>query len=301
MRGLGRSLRARWEKLSPEVLCGLSGGLPGFIGSPDPADSLSGIPVFVYHDVHPDWFRGHLDFLDRNGYRTIGADPMLSVLRREVPLPTRTVMLTFDDGARNLYEVVFPELRARGHVGVAFIAPGLHADGEPDTGPGGERKGRACTWSELREMHRSGHLEFQSHTFDHRYVPRWPETAPLVGVADEWVERHRGPERPLGEDLDLARRLLEERLGGRVRHLAFPRYHGTLEAVAVAREAGYEGLWWGALPGRPLNRPGDPTTHIVRVNGAYLPRLPGEGRRPLTRVLKERYVSALTRPSFPTS
>ena len=118
-----------WEKNWPELHAALTGGLPGFIFSNRPAGLDSGVPVFCYHLVEAAAFEEDLLFLKHNGYVTIHADALLDHLLRRKPAPARSVVLTFDDGAQNLYETVFPLLKRYDVQAVAFIAPGLHEGG----------------------------------------------------------------------------------------------------------------------------------------------------------------------------
>ena len=41
------------------------------------------------------------------------------------------------------------------------------------------------TWDELRELHASGLVDVESHTYESRYVPEWPVPIPLDGVAPD--------------------------------------------------------------------------------------------------------------------
>jgi len=138
----------------------------------------------------------------------------------------------------------------------------------------------------------SGLIDFQSHTLEHRYLPRWPEPAPLAGV-DPRFQRLGARPTPLDVDLRSSREILEDAVGRPVRHLAFPRFDGTPDAARIGRDAGYHGFWWGAQPGRPWNRPGDDGTHIVRLSGEFVRRLPGSGRVPLRHILARRYTGAV--------
>jgi peptidoglycan/xylan/chitin deacetylase (PgdA/CDA1 family) len=303
-----------WRKNWPEVRCGLTGGLPGFIfaGSPRPCDP--GVPVFCYHVVDHDTFREDLVFLTRNGYTTLTADQLLNHIQRRTAAPPGSVVLSFDDGPSNFYDTAFPLLREFNCKAVAFIVPALHREGnEPDDNPAGG----LCTWPQILEMHGSGLIDFQPHTDSHRYVPRWPRPLPLAGVDPAIVERRRPKPAPLAEDLRRCKDELERRLNKTVRHLAFPQYNGTDQAIQTARDIGYHGFWWGVLPGRPLNRPaapgtpdstdslsphgpngapGAPADRIVRVSGEFVRRLPGHGRVSLGRLLRSRYISRYTRP-----
>lgn len=281
-------VRERWEKNVPEVHAALRGGLPAFVFSRRPAEPAGGVPVFCYHAVAHATLEADLRFLRDNGYRTLGTDDLLGYLGGQRPVPERSVVLSFDDGGEGLYRVVYPLLHSFSFRAVAFVAPRFHSARCLAIGAAP----RPCTWDELREMQGSGVIEAQSHTLEHRSLRHWPRPLALSGIAGDYL-RCVGPPTSVREDLRMSREILENELGTPVRHLAFPRFDGTPEAVRLGRELGYRGFWWGVQPGRPLNRPGDDGTRIVRLSGEFVRRLPGRGRTPLGRILRTRYGSAL--------
>lgn len=279
-----------WSKNWPEVWCSVRGGMPPFVFASNPRPVGSAVPVFHYHVVNAGEFERDLQFLQRNGYHTATADELADHLNYSRSLGPNHVVLSFDDGPLNLHEVAYPLLREYGQRAIAFIAPGLHIDACDHI-----RSDRLCTWEEIQRMHTSGVFDFQSHTYEHRLVARWPQPWPLTGVDDALVQQARGNALPLAEDLRRARETIEQRLEKRVEHLAFPNYRATAEAVAVAIEVGYRGLWWGTCPRRPWNVPGDSADRIVRISGEFLRRLPGAGRRSLRSILRDRYAASVFR------
>jgi hypothetical protein len=70
-----------------------------------------------------------------------------------------------------------------------------------------------------------------------------------------------------------------------VRSLCFPWFAGSDLAIAEARAAGYTSCFFGVVPGRRTNRPGDDPCRAVRLPSVYIRRLPGRGRLTLVRVL----------------
>lgn len=285
-----------WRKNWPEARAALSGGLPDFVLSPSPAPVPARVPVFCYHVVSKEGFEEDLRFLQENGYQTLDADAYLERLMDPGPSRDRAVVLTFDDGPRNLFETVFPLLESYRMKAVAFICPGLHREeSEYPLAPDQNREGLPCSWEQIRAMHASGVVDFQSHTLEHRYVPRWPEAAPLSGSRADLVDGLRGRPLPLAEDLQRAKAILETRLAKRVTHLAFPKFIGTNIAVDVGKAVGYRAFWWGALPGS-RTRPGKlQPSHLPRLNDEWLRRLPGVGRRRLNEVVSERATGSWTR------
>ena len=234
---------------------------PPFLFASRPSELGDGVPVFCYHTVAPTDMERDLRFLADNGYRTLSGDELLAHLRGNVLAPPRSVVLSFDDGALNFLEVVLPLLKRYRMKALAFVAPGMHFDHVPAGFEG--VSDRPMTWGELRELHASGLVDVESHTYESRYLPEWPAPIPLDGVAPDLEARLRDAALPLLQDLRLAKARLEAQLPGKVvKHLAFPAYDGTAEGIEAAQQCGYEACHWGLLPGRPVNRSGASPLHV---------------------------------------
>jgi peptidoglycan/xylan/chitin deacetylase (PgdA/CDA1 family) len=290
-KGPGASLRDTWRKNAPELLGLLNGALPQFVTARRPREPLPGVPVFCFHLVEPETFAADLEFLSRNGYHTIGCTELIEYLADERDLPPRSVMLTFDDGPRNFHDVAFPLLRHYAARATAFIAPGLHREEESDAA----LDARPMSWQEVRAIHAAGCVEFQSHTYESRFVPDWPAPAALSGCAPQLESARRGAPLALAEDLAASRRALLEKLpDAAVDQLAFPMYRGTPAAIETARAQGFRACYWGLIPGRPLNRRGDSPFQISRLGDEFVRRLPGAGRISIGELLRGRVRRART-------
>jgi len=282
---LRTSLQSAWQKNGPEIRGLFDGALPTFVWSPRPSDQLQGIPVFCYHLVDTDEFEADLQYLSANGYVTVLGSDLVRILAEQSKAPERTVALTFDDGPRNFFDVSFPLLVKYRSRATAFVAPALHAEARVEA----DIEDRPMTWQEIETIHRSGLVEFQSHTLESRFVPRWPEPVALCGCNPTLERERRGAPLPLLDDLVRSRQILESRLPGAVvNQLAFPAYLGTPETIDVARTAGIGACYWGLRSGRGLNRPGDSPQYISRLSGEFLRRLPGTGRISLPELIEGR-------------
>ena len=281
---LRQRVRDIWRKNAPEVIGWWDGSLPEFVTARRPSEPLDGVPVFGYHLVEHDKFEADLAFLRSNGYATLDTTELLDFLNGRTRISPRSVMLTFDDGPRNFYDVAFPLLQKYGAKAVAFIAPGLHAEAEiPDV------EARPMTWGEIRTIAASGLVEFQSHTFESRYVPNWPMPAALAGCDPALENARRREPRPLDADLVDSRKAIVAHVpSASVEHLCFPQYIGTDDALRTASSVGFKGCYWGLLKGRPLNRAGQSPLTISRVSDEFLRRLPGEGRVGFGHLIGER-------------
>lgn len=275
-----RRLKRSWRKNRHELAGLFNGSLPRFLFSPRPEELGEGVAVFCYHTVTPNELRGDLEFLARNGYRTLSGDALLAWLRGAGSAESGGVALTFDDGAFNFHQVVLPLLREYGARALAFVAPGMHFDRPPSGFE--DVLARPMTWDELRELHASGLVDVESHTYESRYLPEWPLPIALDGVDPRLEARLRGAALSLEDDLRAAKAKLEAELPGKVvKHIAFPAYEGTDEGIAAAVRCGYEACHWGLLPRRAVNGPRASALHISRLSHEYLRRLPGEGRASL--------------------
>src|SRR5690349_15935066 len=92
------------------------------------------IKVFMYHRIVDDdhlarryWtclhlrdFKKHLELIDRCGFTTITFDDYRLYLNGELNLPRKPVILTFDDGYLDTYQLAFPALSEFGMKAVVF-------------------------------------------------------------------------------------------------------------------------------------------------------------------------------------
>lgn len=125
------------------------------------------LPILMYHNIvpsdggydltndmliTPEKLREDFDYLEERGYTT--------VLPRELldpeSLPDKPILITFDDGYENTYNLLYPLLQEYGFKVV--ISPIVRAtDWYAET---------FCNWYAFREMVASGLVEIGSHTYD---------------------------------------------------------------------------------------------------------------------------------------
>lgn len=114
-------------------------------------------------------FERALAQLHLNGYRTLSLVEFADCAGRGVSFPDKSVVITFDDGYRSVYEQAFPLLRRYGMTATVFLTTGRE---KSDRLPAME--GRSMlSWKEINEMHRSG-IAFGAHTLTHPDLTRLP-------------------------------------------------------------------------------------------------------------------------------
>ena len=88
--------------------------------NPDPRDKLG-----FNLSVTPADFAAQMDWLQANGYHTVDFNDLRSYLLGHGSLPEKPIVLTFDDGYRDMYTTAFPILHAHHFKGVAYIVSGF--------------------------------------------------------------------------------------------------------------------------------------------------------------------------------
>ena len=146
---------------------------------------LEEIPVFTFHSVEPETFEEQIRYLAENRYRTVTGDKFFEIITGRVKNEENTIVLTFDDGVGSLWSVVYPVLKKYGLSAISFILPSRiverseHHSTLQDVWDGKaaiekirdrERTAPFLNWGEIRQIHKSGVIDFQSHTSYHHSV-----------------------------------------------------------------------------------------------------------------------------------
>ena len=148
-----------------------------------------------------------MDYLRDNGYHPITFDDLRAYFAGQKPMPSRPVVITIDDGYRDLYTNAFPILQAHGFKAVAYIVTGFL------------NRPRYVTPDMIVQMDRAG-IEIASHTVDHADLAK--AGAPYVTY-----------------EVVVSKQLLEKLVGHQVVDFAYPSGQFNIVDEQVLARAGY--------------------------------------------------------------
>ena len=213
------------------------------------------IPVLTYHSIDdgrspvsipPAEFRRQMQGLAAAGWRTIGMDGFVRG-HRDGRWPSRTFVLTFDDGYRNLVEHALPAASECGFHGTVFVA--VDRVGGTMTGPSEPSWTPASPlldWSGLRALASAG-WSVGSHACSHR---RLPSLAP-----DE-----------IARELSVSKATIADRVGAPVTALAYP--YGAASAEVERLAADHYAVAFGTT--LAFATAASRATHVERIDAFYL-------------------------------
>lgn len=157
--------------------------------------------------VSPAVFASQMAALQRAGYHAVTGDALVAHVARGAPLPSKPVLLTFDDASAGQYANALPILR-RHHFKATFFVMTVVL-GKPGW----------LTRGQVRALDRGG-MTVAAHTWDHQAVPSYKGT--------EWLKQ-----------LDEPKAELEKIVGHPVRLFAYPFGLWDRRAPLQLRRAGF--------------------------------------------------------------
>ena len=195
-------------------------------------DDLS-VPILMYHSisastnplfkrwaVSPELFDEHLAYLSQQRYTPLTVtDLMRARTQGDVKLPSRPVILTFDDAYADFYENAFPALQRHSFVATLYV-PTAYVGGTCGwLRPEGETTRPMASWSQLAEMSAAG-IECGGHSHAHVQM----DTIPAARAEAE---------------IRQCKALLEDHLGQEVLSFAYPHGWTTGSVKRMIHAAGY--------------------------------------------------------------
>jgi peptidoglycan/xylan/chitin deacetylase (PgdA/CDA1 family) len=169
--------------------------------------------------VHVDAFRAQLQLLDRWGFTAITLKDYQLHRAGSLNLPKRPIVLTFDDGYKEVHTFALPLLREFGMTAVLFALGDRQVRTNTWDLPNGVPEAPLMNDQELLELHQAG-IEIGSHGLRHRPLPK-------IAREEAW------------EEISRSRVLLEILLNAPVTSFAFPYGLSDEATKKMAHDAGY--------------------------------------------------------------
>ncbi|RUL66258.1 poly-beta-1,6-N-acetyl-D-glucosamine N-deacetylase PgaB [Dyella dinghuensis] len=216
-------------------------------------DVRDDVPDEGYHDAdatNTDHLIAQFDWLKGNGYHVVSLEDVVKASKGGPALPDHAVLLTFDDGLESFYTRVYPLLRAYNYPAVAaLVGSWMDMPKGQTMAYNGADCTRDCflTWDQVREMQKSGLVEFASHTWgQHLGIPGNPQNNQMPAVvslrynmATSSYEAQDAYMARLRDDLRHSSDELFKETGHRPRAIVWP--YGAYNQIAV-RIAAEEGM-----------------------------------------------------------
>ncbi|WP_100642435.1 polysaccharide deacetylase family protein [Alteromonas facilis] len=192
-----------------------------------PIDNSRAVILLYHHvstqtppstSISPQQFAQHLNYLNQH-HQVISLVDAMTAIRQQQPLPDKSVVITFDDGYRNILENAHPLLMQYKMPYTIFVNPGVV----------GEQAGH-LTWQEMQQMSDDGVL-FANHSLRHNHLLTRNEAED----EKQWLTRTVA-------DIEQAEEMLAEQLGYSLRYVAYPFGEYNLALKDALQAKGYIGF-----------------------------------------------------------
>lgn len=134
------------------------------------------VPILTYHsvgtlnpilDTSVEKFEQHLKSFAERGYRTLTVSDLVQLMKAKAALPSKSFVLTFDDGYRTFYTQAWPLLKKYGFNATVFLITDFCGKDNQWIGqPASVPKAPLLTWEEVEVLAKEG-CEFGGHTMNH--------------------------------------------------------------------------------------------------------------------------------------
>jgi len=197
--------------------------------------SAAEVPVLIYHRIlsNPkepgetvvsiDRFKEQMQYLKDNGYTTISMAELVSYMKGSGSVPDKAVVLTFDDGWKEMAAVT--QILNQHNFKASFWII-------PDKGIGGPY----LDWNGVKNLASNPNFEIGAHTMTHP----WDKNSNLV----TWVDGKTPgkTEKDAEYEIKESKRVLESKLGKSIKYLAWPVGWYNDKLIQIAKDAGFEAL-----------------------------------------------------------
>ena len=160
------------------------------------------VPILAYHNIcdppenceYPPYyvsillFKKQMEFLYENGYSVISLEDFLLYSEGKKAINKNSVIITFDDGYKNIYEYAYPILKKYNFPATIFIVAGFIGNSEPFpwlklNNNCNIKEWLPLSWEETLEM-RQNVMSFGSHSMTHNQLSKLSEKEIVNEIKD---------------------------------------------------------------------------------------------------------------------
>jgi peptidoglycan/xylan/chitin deacetylase (PgdA/CDA1 family) len=210
-------------------------------------DQNAQVVIFGYHrfvnnvkrpdtEITPAAFEAQMQELKNKNISVIPMQDFLAWRRGEKAIPSKSAILTFDDGWKSQYEVAWPILKKFNYPVTLFI----YTEGIK---PGHFSGGESMSWEMLAEMRDAG-IDIQGHTATHSDLRKPYDKVAKKKLSPEEYEQW------LDKEIAGSKQMIEQKLGVKVNCFAVPYGFHNAHIEEVVMKAGYEALF--TVYGQPI-------------------------------------------------
>lgn len=179
-------------------------------------------PVLMFHDIREkplnymdvqfEDLKKILDWLQKDGWKTLSMDEFVSCVEQGKPFPKKSVLITFDDGYTGIWNYAAPELEKRNMKATFFIVPKT-----VDVAKGNYPH---ITTEQLKSLANNPLFSIGCHTMSHSALKSLTEDQ-------------------LTEEIVNSKKVLEEMTGTKIKAFSYPEGGYNKSIIKKVIDAGY--------------------------------------------------------------
>ncbi len=180
-------------------------------------------PIIMYHSIEAKAadkknllvvgaaaFEEQMRFLREHKYNVISLKELANLIKNKLPIPPKTVVITFDDGYKNNLTVALPVLKRYNLPATIFVAPTEIS-----------RVPYYLNWEELKSLSETPLIDIGAHSMSHAFLP---------GIKDE---------NTLIYEIRGSKKMLEKKLGKNISLFSYPAGGFNKKIRQIVIDSGY--------------------------------------------------------------